>query len=45
MGDIGNGHQHDMPAGVGGIIVRARPDRIVMVARIGRVDGDQRNGA
>ena len=33
------------PPVIGGIVVRARPYRIVMVARVFRIDGDQRNGA
>ena len=45
MGDIGDGDQRDMTAGIGGIVIRPRPHRIVMVAGVGRIDGDQRDGA
>ena len=41
MGHIGDGDQDLMSA----IFGRRRPHRIVMVAGVRRVDGDQRNGA
>ena len=45
MGDIGDGDEDDMAALVGRIVIRPRPHRIVMVARIFRIDGDEGNGA
>ena len=42
MGDIGDGDPDHEAAGVGGALVRMGIDRIVMVARVGRVDGDER---
>ena len=45
MGDIGNGDQHDVAARIAFVVIQPGPYRIVMIARIGRIDGDQRNGA
>ncbi len=45
MGDIGDGDPQDMPAGVFGVWVGLGADGIVAVARIGGVDGQQRQGA
>ena len=45
MGDIGNRHPQDMATGIGGVVIRHRGDSVIAVARIGRVDGDQREVA
>ena len=45
MRDIGDGDPDDMPAGIGGICIRLGEDGVVMVARVGRVNGDQRQVA
>src|SRR3546814_10218823 len=43
MGDIGDGDDGMPAALVGGIVVRLGEHRVVMVAGVFRVDGDQRN--
>ena len=45
MRNIGDGDPDNIPAGVGGICIRLGEDGIVMVARVGRIDGDQRQVA
>ncbi len=44
-GDVGYGHPHHMAAGVAGVVVGLGEDGVVVVAGVGRVDGDQRHGA
>ena len=41
MGDVGDGDPDDPAAFVRWVVVRHRADRVVMVARIRRVDGDE----
>jgi hypothetical protein len=45
MGHIGDGDPDDMAAGVLRIVIGMGVDRVVPVARIGRVDGDERQVA
>src|SRR3546814_11927681 len=43
MGDIGDGDQEVPAAGVLGVVVGLGEDGVVEVARVGAVDGDQRD--
>ena len=45
MGDVGDGDDEAEAARVGRILVGCGPDRVVEVARVGTVDGDQGKGA
>ena len=45
MGDIGDGDDHHMAARIGGVIVRSGPHRVVMIAGIFGIDGDEGDGA
>jgi hypothetical protein len=45
MGDIGDGDQHDMAAIAGSLSSGTGPYRIVVIARIFRIDGEQGDGA
>ncbi len=45
MRDVGNGDDDDMPALVLRIVIRAGPHRVVVIARILRIDGDERHVA
>ena len=45
MGDVGDGDEHDPAAGVLRVGVGLGVDGVVMVARISRIDGDQRHVA
>ena len=44
-GDVGDGDPDDVAAGVGGVVVRLGADRVVVVAGIRWVDGDEGEGA
>ena len=41
-GDIGDGDDDAEAAAIGRIVVGLGPDRVIMVAGIGRIDGDER---
>ena len=41
-GDVGDGDDHHPAAAIGGVGIGFGPDRIVMVARVGGIDGDER---